>query len=154
MKIHIVLLSLFGLSTALLDFFIRTKVAPTRRDWFIRGLLGKGSKIPALIPVETTSEIVQDPVSTSLLKHFGNSFASREVVSALATDPGGLTGKELEERFVWAVTREGKRSLPPHVVRKVTMNLMKSDFIALDKGKFRITDLGRDVYWQWRSIAY
>lgn len=130
-----------ALSVVAADAIIRLRLAPARRDRLLKQLLsvahGSGEGASG------EGEQREGPALTdSLLKHFQQSFTSRQIVQALAGAPSGMTQKELEERVNEFAVRSEERSLPSSAVRKVLMILMGAGFVRLADGRFRMTDIG------------
>ena len=134
-----------ALGVAAADAIIRLRVAPARRDRLLKQLLSVVHGSTAA-PSRDDEQREVPSLADSLLKHFRQSFASRQVVHALAGVPGGMTEKELAERVNAFAVRSGKRSLPSNAVRKVIMILMGAGFVKLTNGRFRITDLGWELH--------
>ena len=129
------------LGVVAVDAIVRFRVAPGRRNRFVKQLL---SVFVATENDSATEDATPETrsLADSLLKHFRQSFGSRHIVQILSEAPGGMTEKELEQRFSELATRSGKSSLPSNALRKVMLILMGASFVKLSDGKFQMTELG------------
>lgn len=145
MELYELLLIFFALAVVGTDAFVRLRLVPNRRDSYVGNILqadfGPIGELGRFGKPEDPETHVE-PVANSLLMHFEQSFASRNIVKTLALAPSGLTERELEQRFSELTTEAGKRTLPSNAVRKVIMILMGADFVSLRNGKLAMTELG------------
>jgi hypothetical protein len=145
MEIHQILLLTAVLGTVVADIAIRLRMGNGRRDDQVNALL------TVLDPAEDepageTMNSYADSLTESLLRYFQQSFVSRQVVSALACSPRGMTEKQLEQRFAELASRAGKRTVPSNALRKVIMILMGADFVRISEGRFKITEYGSALH--------
>ncbi|MGV3774267.1 MAG: hypothetical protein ACO1QB_15300 [Verrucomicrobiales bacterium] len=143
--------NLFLIGTAFLviaaDVALRLFLAPERKDRSVSDLLSFIQDGRDARPDNSPSPVCVangnlDSVSESLLRYFELSGASRKVVQAVSQYPEGVVPKEIEFQLAEETSRVGKPPLPSTAIRKVTMNLVRADFICLQEGRLRVTERG------------
>jgi hypothetical protein len=131
-----------------IDIVVRLRIAPNRKQEFYRALIEMGAGMNAERPRKprVTADDEQISLSQALLQVFQQSFTSRQVIVALATAPGGLAGKELEESVTEAAVKKWNRELSLNAIRRVILILMGANLVDLRQGKFAMTETGWSLH--------
>ena len=137
-----------------LDIAVRLYLARDRRDGFyesllqIRDGLSTRNNISEPDPVRT-----DDSLATALITYFQQSFASRQVMAALASSGDGVPGRHLEQQVAHYVAETWKRKLPLTAIRRVLMILMGANLVDQQNGKFALTNLGWNLFLKTKSAG-
>lgn len=144
-------LSLIAIAVIALDIIVRVFIYPGRRDRFYQALLEMQSGMPARRNVVRHELAVDEPLSEALLTYFQQSFTSRQVMTALALDPGGLPGKQLEQQIADHVAKKWNRHLSLNAIRRVLMILVGANLVEIRDGKFALTGIGWKLFQKTKS---
>jgi hypothetical protein len=137
---HIYILTIAIIVVAI-DILVRVRVAPRGRDAFYKALIEMGAGMPSERRLSPMDE-EQLSLARALLQVFQESFASRQVITALAKAPDGLNGKQLEDHVRDVAVQKYNRPLSINAIRRVVMILMGANIVDLRDGKFGMTGVG------------
>ncbi len=128
------------------DIVVRLVVAPHRHDQWTASLLDSLIE-PAADEQQNRNfpvgAAMDETLCESLLLHFEQSVASRQILAVLAEPGGGLLEAELQGTVNRQLRGRRRRELPVPALRQVTLILKRAGLVASQRGRWELTIAGK-----------
>lgn len=131
------------------DFVIRLVLAPHRRDEWTAALLD--SLIKPMPKVQRSgmfpaSVAMDETLCESLLRHFEQSTATRQILGLLSEQSDGMNESEVRETVNRRLAESESRELPAAAIRRIALILKNAGLVSFSQRRLKLTVAGQRLH--------